>query len=151
VLATSVSRTSWALSHLAFALAGTAFLLVVAGLTAGLSYAAATDFDQFGRVFGAALAQLPAAMVLTGIAFAAFGLVPQYSVIGWAALAGFVAIGLVGPILGLDQWVIDISPFSHTPKLPGTEFTAAPLVWLVLAAGTAIAVGFAGLRRRDIA
>jgi len=150
VLAASVSRTSWALSHLVFALAGTAFLLVVAGLTAGLSYAAATDFSQFGRVLGAALAQLPAAMVLTGIAFAAFGLVPQYSVVGWAALAGFVAIGLVGPILGLDQWVLDISPFTHTPKLPGTAFTATPLVWLVLAAAAGIAAGFAGLRRRDI-
>ncbi|HET9142096.1 ABC transporter permease [Actinophytocola sp.] len=150
VLATSVSRTRWALSHLVFALAGSAFLLIVAGLTAGLSYAAASDFGQFGRVFGAALAQLPAAMVLTGIAFAAFGLVPRYSVLGWAALAAFVAIGLVGPIIGVDQWVLDVSPFTHTPKLPGTAFTAVPLVWLAAVAAAAIAIGFAGFRRRDV-
>ncbi|HEU5470826.1 MAG TPA: ABC transporter permease [Actinophytocola sp.] len=150
VLATSVSRTRWALSHLGIALGGSAALLLTAGLAAGLSYGATTDLDQFGRVFGAALAQLPAACVLTGIAFAAFGLVPQYSVAGWAALSAFVLIGLIGPIVGLDQWVMDVSPFTHTPKLPGTEFSAVPLVWLALVTVAGVAAGFAGLRRRDI-
>lgn len=150
LLATATSRTRWAWSHIGFALAGGTVLLLVAGITAGLAYGATTDLGQFGRIFGAALAQLPSAWVLTGIVVAAFGLLPEYTIAGWAALSAFVVIGFVGPILGLSQWLMDISPFTHTPKLPGTEFTATPLLWLTAVAVAGVAVGLTGLRRRDI-
>jgi ABC-2 type transport system permease protein len=45
---------------------------------------------------------------------------------------------------------MDISPFTHTPKLPGTAFTATPLLWLTGVAAVGLAVGLTGLRRRDI-
>ena len=150
VLATAVSRIRWAASHITFALVGTTFLMIIAGVTAGLSYGATTDMGQFGRVFGAALAQLPSAWVLTGIAVTVFGFVPRLSVAGWAALAVFVLIGFVGPIVGLDQWIMDISPFTHTPKLPGTVFTATPLLWLTGIAAVGVAAGLTAFRRRDI-
>jgi polyether ionophore transport system permease protein len=150
VLATATSRIRWALSHILIALLGATVLLTVAGLAAGLSYGAASDMGQFGRVFGAALAQLPSAWMLTGIVVAVFGLVPEWSIAGWIALSVFVLIGFVGPILGLSQWAMDISPFTHTPKLPGTTFTAVPLVWLTGIAAVGLIAGLAGLRRRDI-
>jgi ABC-2 type transport system permease protein len=150
LLATATSRVRWALSHIGFALIGSTILLVVAGLAAGLSYASATDFGQFGRVFGAAIAQLPSAWVLTGIVVAVFGVLPEWSVAGWVALSVFVVIGFIGPILGVSQWVLDISPFTHTPKLPGTAFTAVPLLWLTGVAAVGLIAGLAGLRRRDI-
>jgi ABC-2 type transport system permease protein len=150
VLATATSRIRWAFSHIGFALVGATVLLVVAGLAAGLSYGASTDMSQFGRVFGAALAQLPSAWVLTGIVVAVFGLVPELSIAGWVALSVFVLIGFIGPILGVSQWIMDISPFTHTPKLPGTAFTATPLLWLTGVAAVGLFVGLAGLRRRDI-
>ena len=88
LLATSVSRTRWALSHTVIALAGTAVLLATAGLTAGLAHAAQTgDAGQLPRVLGAALAQVPAAWVLAGVALALFGLAPRASAASWAALA----------------------------------------------------------------
>jgi ABC-2 type transport system permease protein len=150
LLATAISRTRWALSHIAFALGGSTVLLLVAGTAAGLSYGATTDMGQFGRVFSAALAQLPSAWVLTGIVVAVFGLLPEYAIAGWAALAAFVVIGFIGPILGLSQWLMDVSPFTHTPKLPGTAFTATPLLWLTGVAAVGLVVGLTGLRRRDI-
>ena len=60
LLATAVSRTRWALSHAAIALAGAAALLAVAGVAAGVG-ARAPDRrrGRVLRVLGAALAQAP--------------------------------------------------------------------------------------------
>ena len=150
VLATAVSRSRWALSHIVIALGGATLLMVLAGVASGLTYGAASDMGQFGRVFGAALAQLPAAWVLTGIVVLAFGFLPRLNYAGWAALAAFVGLSFFGPILGLDQWVLDISPFTHTPRLPGGVFTATPLLLLTGVAAAGVLAGLAGFRRRDI-
>jgi ABC-2 type transport system permease protein len=45
---------------------------------------------------------------------------------------------------------MDLSPFTHTPRLPGAELTATPLVWLTALAAALIATGLAGFRRRDV-
>ena len=67
----------------------------------------------------------------------------------WAALALCLALAELGPVIELSQSVIDLSPFAHSPQLPGGDFTAAPLALAVIAAALA-AAGLAGLRRRDI-
>jgi ABC-2 type transport system permease protein len=151
LLATRTSRIAWILSHTLIALLGTALLMVVAGGAAGLAYGARSGgLAEAGRVLGAALVQVPAAWVLAGIVVAAFGLVPRLVAVGWAALAGFVVLGEVGPLLKLDQWVLDISPYAHTPKLPGASLELTPLVALTVVALVLTAVGFVGFRRRDI-
>jgi ABC-2 type transport system permease protein len=151
LLATAVGRIQWAMSHLVVAFGGTALLLLAGGTTAGISYAVATgDAGQLGRVFLAALVQLPATWVLTGIVAAVFGLAPRAVVAGWAALVAFLLLGELGPLLSLNHWVMDLSPFAHTPRLPGTAFHAAPLVWLLLLAVGLLTAGLVGVRRRDL-
>ena len=60
------------------ALVGSAVLLVVVGLTAGLASAMQVgDIGRLGRILAAALVQIPAAWVIIGIVVAAFGLVPR--------------------------------------------------------------------------
>jgi len=46
--------------------------------------------------------------------------------------------------------VLDVSPFTHVPKLPGGTVTAAPLFWLSVIALALSVAGLAALRRRDI-
>jgi ABC-2 type transport system permease protein len=151
LLATATSRVRWATSHIAVALGGTALLLVSAGLGAGIAYAVqSSDASQVGRVLLAALVQLPAVWVLVGIAAAGFGLAPRWTAVAWGALAVFFVLGEFGPVFKLDQWVIDLSPFAHIPKLPGGEVTMAPLLWLTAIAAAFIAAGLAGFRRRDV-
>jgi ABC-2 type transport system permease protein len=153
LLVTPVSRVSWAVSHLIVAVAGTAVVLAAAGLGAGLGYGlrAGDPGAQLPRLLGAALAQLPAALVVAGVAVALFGLLPQSCVGGgWAALAAAAVLVVLGPTLRLSQWLQDISPFSHVPKLPGGTVSAAPLAWLTAAAVLLAIAGLAGLRRRDI-
>ena len=151
LLATSVGRTAWAWSHLTIALAGAAALLLAVGVSAGLASAVQVgDRGQFERIVVAALVQIPAVWVVIGIVVAAFGLVPRLVVLGWVALVGFLLLGELGPLFDLSQAVMDISPFTHVPRLPGGAFSAAPLLWLTVAAAGLIAVGLVGFRRRDV-
>ncbi len=46
--------------------------------------------------------------------------------------------------------VMDVSPFTHIPRIPGASLSATPLVWLVGVAAAATAAGLVGFRQRDI-
>jgi len=151
VLATAVGRVKWAWSHLTIALAGAAALLLVVGVSAGLASAAQLgDSGQFGRIVVGALVQIPAVWVIIGIVAAAFGLVPRLVVLGWVALVGSMLLGEFGALFELSQDVMDVSPFAHVPRMPGGDFTLAPLLWLTAIAAGLITVGLAGFRRRDV-
>ena len=153
VLATAASRMSWGSSYLVVAAAGSAVILAAAGLGTGLAYGlrAGNAGTQVPRLLGAALAQWPAVLAVAAIATALFGLWPEFCVAGgWTALALAAVVMLLGPTLRLAQWVQDISPFTHVPKLPGGTVSAPALAWLCVAALALVAAGLAGLRRRDI-
>jgi polyether ionophore transport system permease protein len=152
VLAAAVGRTRWACSHLLFAVVGPVILLGAAGLTAGLIHGARNGdmAGQLPRVLGAAFVQLPAAWALTGFALALFGLAPRFTAVSWGAVAVSLLAGEFGPVFGLKQWAMDLSPFTHIPKLPGAAFTAAPLIWLTAAAAALIAAGLMAFRQRDV-
>lgn len=151
VLTGAVSRLRWVASHAVLALVGVAWLVLVGGLAAGLAYAAsAGDGSLVGRTLGAALVQIPAAWVVVGLVVAGFGLLPRFAAFGWSVLVAFLLLGELGSLLGLPSWALDLSPFSHTPRLPGAALTPAPLVWLVLVAAGFLLAGLAGARRRDL-
>jgi ABC-2 type transport system permease protein len=151
VLATGVSRLRWAGGHLVVALAGTTTLLLVVGTSAGAAHGIAVgDAGAGGAVFLGALAQLPAAWVLVTLTAAAYGAAPHLAALGWVVLAVFLVIGEFGPLLGLSQWLMDLSPFVHMPRLPGGPVDPLPLVVAVAAALGLAALGLVGLRRRDI-
>ncbi|WP_238016737.1 ABC transporter permease [Dactylosporangium sp. AC04546] len=152
LLATRTGRSRWLLSHLLIALLGTALLLAVAGAAAGVAYGAQVHDvgGQVPRMLADALVQLPAAWVLAGLGTALFGLAPRLTALTWAALVACVMVLELGALLGLSQWVLDLSPFAHVPHLPGDPFTATPLLWLLAVAAALVAGGLAGFRRRDI-
>ncbi len=151
VLAAAVGRVRWATSHVAVAVGGTTLLLALAGAAAGVARAAQSGApSETGRMVAAALVQVPAAWVLAGVVVALFGLAPRFVSLGWMALAAFVLVGELGPLLGLDRWVMDLSPFAHVPRLPGSPFSAAPLFALTAVALTLAVAGLIGLRRRDV-
>jgi ABC-2 type transport system permease protein len=153
LLATAVGRLRWAGSHLAFSALGSAAALTAAGLTTGLTYGLSTGSvgQDLPRVLAAAVVQLPAVWVLAAVAVALVGLLPRLAPAAWGALAVCLLLGLVGAALQLDQRLLDVSPFTHVPKLPGTAVATAPLIVLVAVAVMLAAAGLVGLRRRDVA
>jgi ABC-2 type transport system permease protein len=153
VLATAAGRIRWALSHVTTAVTGTAAVLAGAGLAIGLGYGlrAGDAGGEAARLLGAALAQLPASLAVAGVAVVLFGAFPRACVGGaWTAVAMAVLVALFGSVLRFPQWILDISPFTHVPKLPGGAVHPAPLLWLSVAAVALAAAGLAAFRRRDI-
>ncbi|SFW49854.1 ABC transporter permease [Amycolatopsis australiensis] len=152
VLATSVGRLRWAGGHLVFAFFGTALLLLVGGLFMGLANGLRTGDvgGSIGDALTGMLVQLPAAWVVVALAVTIFGLLPGFSAAAWAVGALALLVSLFGPVVNLPQAVLDVSPFQHPPKIPGQQFTATPLVWLLAVAVAALATGLLGWRRRDV-
>src|SRR5215207_3223026 len=132
-------------------MAGAAVVLAACGLGVGLAHALRSDdSSEITRLLGAQLASLPAVWVVAGLAVALFGLVPQAASLAWAALVGFLFLGILGPLLQLPDWTMDLSPFNHVPQVPSKELTVAPLIWLTAVAAALIATGLAAFCRRDI-
>ena len=95
--------------------------------------------------------QLPAVWVLAGLTVAAYGLVPRLAApVAWLALSLCLLLGQVGAALQLNRWLLDASPFTHLPHLPGDAVPATPLIVLVALAAALLAAGIAGFRRRDL-
>jgi ABC-2 type transport system permease protein len=153
LLAAPVSRARWWAAHVGMAVAGTAAVLAACGIGAGLGYGLriSDPGGQVARLTGATVAQLPAVLVVAAVALLLSGVRPRLATAGsWVVLAVTVLVALLGALLRLSHWVLDVSPFTHAPKLPGAPVTAAPLAWLSVIAVTLTAAGLAGLRRRDI-
>ncbi|CAG7643311.1 ABC transporter permease [Actinacidiphila bryophytorum] len=152
LLAHPVGRLRWAAGHLAHALLGPVLLLAAAGAATGLAYGLAVHDvgGQLPRLTGAAVGQAPAVWVLVGLGVLLFGLRPRAASAAWGLLAACVLLGQLGPVLRLPQPVLDVSPFTHLPDLPGSHVAATPYAWLILVAAAALAAGLAGLRRRDL-
>jgi len=153
VLATAVTRWRWAASHLATAGLGMLSVLLVSGLAVGLVHGlrGGDVSHELPRILAGALVQVPAALVLAGLAMALFGVVPRLSGTAWPAVVAALVIGQLGGLLRLNRWLMDISPFTQVPRVPGHEVTAAPLVWLTAVATLLVAAGLIRFRRRDIA
>jgi ABC-2 type transport system permease protein len=154
VLATSVSRARWMVSHIVIAVLGVVALVVLMGLSTGVTYGLVIG-DVGGQVptlVGAALVQAPAALALAGLAVAVFGLLPRRAVaIAWAAFALCLLIGQLGAILDLPQAMLNLSPFTHLPAAPADDVVATPLIMLLVVAAALLATGMTAFRRRDLA
>ena len=94
-------------------------LLLLAGVSIGAGAAFAVDDAALvGRSTVAALAQVPAAWVLTSVALAVFGWAPRLAGAVWGLLLAFVALGEFGVLWNAPEWLMDLSPFRHSPLLP---------------------------------
>jgi ABC-2 type transport system permease protein len=152
LLATGVTRAQWLASHVLMALLGTAALVLLGGLGSGISSGA--SLGNMGRqvpnMLAAAAVQLPAIWVVTALVVILFGFAPKIVTAGWVLFGAFLLIGQFGPIFDLPQGLMDVSPYAHTPSLPGGDFSATPVIALSAIAAVLLVGGFASFRRRDI-
>ncbi|MGW7518763.1 ABC transporter permease [Streptomyces sp. NPDC054796] len=151
LLATGLSRTRWAGSHLVIAVVGGTAALLLAGLGFGLAGAASTgDGALVAKLAGAALAYAPALWVTAGLATLLFGWLPRATAAVWLVPVYAFVVGYLGQILQFPAWMNNLSPFGHIPQLPAHDLEWTPLLILTAVAAALFALGLAGFRRRDL-
>lgn len=151
LLATPTSRLAWAGSHLGVALGAGALTLLAGSGGLGAAYAVTGGgAHQLPRLVGAGLAYLPAVWLLTALAVAVFALRPRWTAASWAALAGCFVVAMFGALLDLPSWLLDLSPFEHTPALPAVELSVLPLAILLGVGAALAAAGLRTFQRRDL-
>ncbi|MFR9798584.1 ABC transporter permease [Streptomyces sp. MS06] len=145
VLAAPVGRLGWAAGHLLTAFAGSIWIMLLAGLGFTAGYG-----GDAGPILGACLVQIPAVWTVGGAAVLLYGLSPRLAPAAWAAAGAVLLIGWIGPALDAPQFVLDLSPFGHLPRLPGGPMRWQPVLVLLAMSAAATAGGLAALRRRDL-
>jgi ABC-2 type transport system permease protein len=151
VLATATSRRRWATSHAVMALLGVAALMALVGVVVGLGHALSVgEPEQVWRLGLAATTRIPAAWVMVGLAVAIWGFWPRLSGLAWVLFVAFLLMGEFGVLWDIPEWVRNLSPFAHSPMLPGPDpqYLGIP-VMLAIGLGL-VALGIGRFTRRDV-
>jgi ABC-2 type transport system permease protein len=153
ILASAVSRSRWVMSQVLVAGLGAVLLLLAVAaamaLTAGLVVGGAPSLLR--DLSGAALAEVPAVLVILAAVLALFALVPRQAVVvSWLLLGASILLSPVfASSLRFPQWAQNISPFAHQ-KAPALEIAGAAVIALLAVSVALLAAGLAVFRRRDL-
>lgn len=152
VLSTSVTRARLLLTSLAFAVASVVLVAAVCGVAADVARAVTMrSTAELGVLTAAAFAHVPAALVFVSLTAVVFATIPRATVaLGWGLVVIGLILGQFGDLIGLPEWIQDVSPFRHSSAVPAEDFQFVPAAVLT---GIAIALGSAATalyRRRDL-
>jgi ABC-2 type transport system permease protein len=149
VLATATSRARAFLATLLVGVLGATWLLLVSGVALAVGVGTNTD-QSFGRLVASSLAQGPAVWTVAALAVLCFAWRSQWAPLGWGVLVLFATLGEVGELLDLPTWVLDLSPYTHAPRMPLAGFEAGPAVVLSALAAALLGLSWWRYRTRDI-
>ena len=152
LLAQPVSRRGWLGGRLLLATCASVTISLLAGLLTWTGAASQGTSVSLPRMLEAGANCLPVALLFLGIAALAYAIVPRAS----AGIAyGLVTVAflwdLLGALLGVPKWLVELTPFAHVGLVPAQPFRGgAAAVMLALAALSALAAVLA-FARRDLA
>lgn len=150
LLATKLGKLKWLASHLIFIFAGTSIVLLITGLAGAIASMGNPEI-RFEKIIESAALQIPAALVIAGIALLMYGLFPRWSsIVAWSALGiSLIAGPFLGPALDLPTWLQNLSPFTHVPS-PMDDMSTLPVIILCATALLLSIAGMAAFYRRSI-
>ena len=151
LLVTGLTRRRWLTAQVAVTVAGTVAVLVGGGLGLGLGFALVTgDGGRTGPFLLDTVGYAAPTLVLAGLAWLLYGVVPRWAYLAWLGLAFGVVILFFGPLLHLPDWLQQLSPYHHLALVPAEPFSWAPFLGLLLVAAALSAAGEAAFVRRDL-
>lgn len=153
VLASPVQRVRWLADFVVVGFVAIV-LTCMAAFVGAWAGAAGKDngSDLTSDAFVAAWGQVIAASVFLVLTALIFTLAPRWTIpLGWTLVTAAIVFGLFGPLLGLPEWVTNLSPFSVAPVPSNGDVDLRGMWWLVLAIGVGAAASLAFMRRRELA
>ncbi|MFD0711564.1 ABC transporter permease [Paenibacillus sp. GCM10027626] len=151
LLAAAVSRSRLMGSYLLIAALNGIALMFMAGLGMGITGSHSMDDTRYlPELIAAGLNFIPVLWFAIGLAAALTGWVPKAAALSWiVVIYAFIALYL-GGALQLPDWMLNLSPLQHIPRLPAEHFEWLPLGMLTLGATALAIIGWLGFRRRDL-
>jgi len=94
---------------------------------------------------------IPISLLFLGIAALAYAVVPRASAaIAYGLVSAAFLWYLVGSVLGLPKWIIDLTPFRHIGLVPVQTFQATAAGVMIAVGLMAAAAAVSVLRHRDL-
>lgn len=149
LLTSGTSRDRSFVSTIMVMFVGSSWLLVVTGVSLSLGVGGRSD-HSFARLVVSSLAPAPAVWVVLALALACVCFRASWAVSGWAILLFFATLGQIGEFIDLPQPLLNLSPYTHVPKMPQQTFELLPVAVLSGVAATIVAVSWVMYRRRDL-
>ncbi len=151
LLAGPLARVRWLGSRLALGVLGAAAVAIGAGLAAWAGAVSQGVHLSLWRMLEAGVNCLPTALLFLGVAALAYALAPRASAaITYGLLAVAFLWELVGSLLSVPRWLVDLTPFANVGFVPAQPFRVqAALVTVAIAAACALAALWR-FRNRDL-
>jgi len=152
LLATQLSRMKWMGLHGIVVTIGGAFMLALSGGLLALCVNLVSDYQlDIWEYTLAGLSYLPLLFVFAGMYIVLFGLLPRIAGLVLWVYYGFVAfMSWLGPLLKLDQQILDLSLLTHLAAAPGEEIVARPLIIFSIVAIGLLIIGTTAWRHRNL-
>jgi ABC-2 type transport system permease protein len=152
LLSQPVSRQRWLGGRLLLAVAAAALLSLVAGLMTWAGAVSEGVAISLGHGLEAGANCLPVALCFLGLAALAYAVVPRASSgIAYSLVTLAFVWYLIGALVGVPHWLVELTPFAHVGFVPTQQFrTGSALAMLAIGAAAAL-LALAVFRRRDLA
>ncbi|SES83304.1 ABC transporter permease [Anaerobranca gottschalkii] len=149
VLATAVSRTTWALSQLILTVLSS--IIIMIAFSTSVALAAGVSSQSLSQFIKGGLYQSTGIIVVIGFSTAVYGLFPKVSkALSWIAVFASIFLGpFFGPLLNLPESVQKISPFTHIATFP-QDVKLSNLLILIIISGLLALKGLAAFNKRDL-
>ena len=152
LLATRFSRLSWLGLHAATALVGGAVMLALMGAVLAVLVNTTSDFSvNMGEYVLAALSYWPLLAAFAGGYIVLFGILPRAAgVVAWVYFGFVLFMSWLAPVLGLPQWIMNLSPIEHMAAPPAEDIVWRPLIIIASVALGLLVLGCIAWRNRNL-
>lgn len=137
ILATKLSRVSWLSLHTTVVLAGSAVILVATGLIMALcvNIGSADYTVNLWTYAGAGLSYVPIVALFIGLYILLFGVFPRAAgLITWSYYGFVLFMTWLGPILKLNQHIMNLSVTEHIAAPPAESIALTPIAIFIVVA-----------------
>lgn len=150
ILSKAVSKNGLLGSYVLLAVLASFVILGLAGLgLGGVGIAVIEEDLQLTMFLKAAMAYLPAAWMMVGIAVLLLGWAPRFTGFMWLYIAFSFIVIYFGGLFQFPDWVQRLTPFGYVAKVPIENVDYGVLAALTAAAAVLLIIGFMGFNRRD--